>query len=124
MGTQNSFQTVESIGRTIPGVDVSTSWGQPSLKVRGKMIVCMASHSSAEPHSLVVMMDLADRDAVLQDEPATYYVTPHYVDYPCVLVRLARLDPGALRDLVIGAHRFVSARAKTPATRLRRRPKR
>ena len=107
-----SFKTVESIGRTLPDVEVTTSWGQPALKVRGRMFACMASHKSAEPNTLVVMMDFADRDALLQDDPATYYLKEHYLNYPCVLVRLSRVGADALRDLITGAHRFVSAKAR------------
>ena len=107
-----SFKTVESIGRTLADVEVTTSWGQPSLKVRGKMFACIASHKSAEPNTLVVMMDFADRDALVEDDPGTYYLKDHYLNYPCVLVRLSRSHPDALRDLVIGAHRFVSAKAR------------
>jgi hypothetical protein len=106
----NSFKTVESIGRTLPDVEVTTTWGKPALKVRGKMFVCVASHRSAEPNTLVVMMDLANRDALIDDDPGVYYLKEHYVNYPCVLVRLSRVHPDALRDLVTGAYRFVSAR--------------
>ena len=112
MGRGNTFKAVESIGRTLPDVEVTTSWGQPTLKVRGKMFVCMAANKSAEPNTLVVMMDFADRDALIEDDPGTYYLKDHYVNYPCVLVRLSRVHRDALRDLVIGAHRFVSAKAR------------
>ena len=108
----NSFKAVESIGRTLPDVEVTTMYGQPALKVRGKMFVCIASHKSAEPNTLVVMMDFADRDALIEDDPGSYYLKDHYLAYPCVLVRLSRVHPDALRDLVIGAHRFVSAKAR------------
>ncbi|MGH9895308.1 MAG: MmcQ/YjbR family DNA-binding protein, partial [bacterium] len=67
-----TFRTVEAIGRALPDVEVTTTWGQPTLKVRGKMFVCIASHKSAEPDTLVVMMDFADRDALLEDDPDTY----------------------------------------------------
>ena len=107
----NSFKAVESIGRTLPDVEVTTMYGQPALKVHGKMFVCIASHKSAEPNTLVVMMDFPDRDALIEDAPGTYYLKDHYVNYPCILVRLSRVHPDALRDLVIGAHRFVSAKA-------------
>ena len=113
MPPRNDFTVVEAIGRTLPDVEVTTSWGQPTLKVRGRMFVCIASHKSAEPNSLVVMMDFEDRDALIEDEPATYYLKEHYVNYPCVLVRMSRIRRDALRDLVIGAHRFVSARARS-----------
>jgi hypothetical protein len=108
----NTFKAVESIGRTLPDVEVTTTYGQPALKVRGKMFVCIASHKSAEPNTLVVMMDFADRDALIEDDPGTYYLKDHYVNYPCVLVRLSRIHPDAIRDLVIGAHRFVSTKAR------------
>ena len=51
------------------------------------------------------MMDIADRDALIAEDPDTYYLKEHYVGYPCVLVRLRRVRADALRGLVIGAHR-------------------
>lgn len=113
MGGKNPFAAVEAIGRGLPDVEVTTSWGQPTLKVRGKMFVCIASHKSAEPNTLVVMMDFADRDMLVAEEPDTYYLKDHYVNYPCVLVRLSRVSADALRDLVTGAHRLISAKART-----------
>ena len=106
------FRTVEAIGRTLPGVEVTTAWGQPALKVRGRVFACMASHRSAEPNSLIVMIDFTERDALVEDDPGTFYLKAHYASYPCVLVRLARVRADALRDLLAGAHRFVSARAQ------------
>ena len=107
-----TFGTVEAIGRTLPDVEVTTAWGQPALKVRGKMFACIASHKSAEPNTLVVRMDFAERDALVEDDPDTYYLKEHYVNYPCVLVRLSRVGAEALRDLITGAHRFVSAKVR------------
>ncbi len=116
--TRSRFKLVEAIGRTLPDVEVTTTWGQPTMKVRGKMFVCIASHRSAEPDTLVVMMDFADRDALIEEDPDTYYLKEHYVGYPCVLVRLARVHPDGLRDLVTGAHRYVRAKMKKkPASR-------
>ena len=108
-GRKHSFAAVEAIGRTLPDVKVTTAWGQPALKVHGKMFACLASHPSAEPNSLIVMMAVADRDALVEDDPATYYLKEHYLNHPCVLVRLSRVNLDALRDLVVGAHRFVNA---------------
>ncbi len=122
MARASSFRRVEAIGRTLPGVEVTTSWGQPALKVRGKMFACLASHKSAEPDTLVVRMDIAARDALIADDPETYYLKEHYVGYPCVLVRLSRVRADALKDLVTGAHRYVSsATRQTPARGTRRR---
>jgi hypothetical protein len=108
----HTFKAVEAVGRTLPDVEVTTTWGKPALKVRGKMFVCIASHNSAEPNTLVVMMDFEARDALLADDPGTYYLKDHYVSYPCVLVRLSRVRADALRDLVTSAHRFMAARTR------------
>lgn len=110
------FAAVAAIGRTLPDVELTTSWGKPTLKVDGRMFVCVASNKSAEPDTLVVMMDIADRDALIAEEPDTYYLKDHYVGYPCVLVRLRRVGADALHGLVVGAHRYVSQKKK------RRRP--
>ena len=72
----------------------------------------------AEPDTLVVRMEIADRDALIADDPHTYYLKEHYVGYPCVLVRLSRVRPDALRDLITGAHRYISGSTrKMPARR-------
>ena len=117
MAKRRTFKTVESIGRTLPDVEVTTTWGTPALKVRGKMFVCLASNKSAEPNTLVVMMDFAERDALIEEDPESYYLKDHYLNYPCVLVRLSHVSDDALRDLVLGAHRFVSSRARKRSTR-------
>jgi len=114
------FRAVRAIGRTLADVEETTSWGVPALKVRGTMFVCIASNKAAEPNTLVVMMDFAARDALIEDDPDTYYLKEHYVNYPCVLVRLSRVQPDALRDLVAGAHRFVSAKARKKRAARRR----
>jgi hypothetical protein len=98
-GTIN-FDTVRDIGLAFPGVEESTAYGSPALKVRGKLLACLPTHRSAEPGSLVVCVDFDDRAELLAGEPDVYYITEHYVGYPSVLVRLSRVNPDALRDLL------------------------
>ena len=115
-----TFDTVRRIGLELSDVEVGTTYGSPALKVRGKTFVCMAAHKSAEPNSLVVWMDFADRDALIAEAPDIYYLKDHYVGYPCVLVRLSRANPDALRDLVRGAWRLVGADAAAKKRKRRR----
>lgn len=103
-----TFDTVRKIGLEFPGVEPGTMYGAPALKVRGRLLACIPSHSSAEPGSLVVCVDFADRAALLSEAPDIYYVTDHYIGYPSVLVRLARVTPGHLRDLLGMAYKFVT----------------
>ena len=108
---QTNFDVVRTIGRDLLDVEESTMYGAPALKVRGKLLACMASHKSAEPGSLVVRIGFEDREALIADDPRTYYVKPHYQDYPAVLVRLALIDREALRDLLRSSWRTVTTSA-------------
>ena len=96
-------------------------YGSPALKVNGRMFACVPTHRSAEPGSLVIRLDFDQRDELIAADPKTYYLKEHYVDYPCVLVRLARVNHDALRGLLLMAWRFVSkTRVKPPRGRRRR----
>jgi hypothetical protein len=115
-----TFNTVRTIGLTLPGVVEGTCYGAPALKVGGRMFACMASHRSAEPQSLVVRLSFEQRDELIAADPQTYYLTEHYLNYPTVLVRLRRVHRDALRDLLATAHRSGTARPKRSAARERR----
>ena len=115
------FRIVRTIGLELPGVEESTMYGAPALKVGGKLLACMAAHKSAEPGSLVVRIGVDARDALIADDPRVYYVKPHYQDYQAVLVRLALIDREALGDLLRSAWRTVTASSPKRPTRARAR---
>ena len=98
-------------------------WGLPALKIHGKLLACVPSHRSAEPASLVVRMDFDDRAELLAADPAVYYVTDHYLGYTGVLVRLSRVNPEVLQDLLGVAYKFVirSAAPRSLARKSRKR---
>jgi hypothetical protein len=91
-------------------VEESTAWGAPALKIHGKLMACVPTHRSAEPDSLMVRVGLDDRAELLAAAPDVYYVTDHYLGYTAVLVRLSRVTPDVLRDLLGMAHKFVTER--------------
>jgi hypothetical protein len=106
-----NFDIVRNIGLMMPGVVESTAYGLPALKVRGKLLACVPASRSAEPGSLVVRVDFDDRAELLAADPVVYYVTDHYVGYTAVLVRLSRINPDVLRDLLGMAYKFVTRKA-------------
>jgi hypothetical protein len=109
-----NFDIVRDIGLKLPGVEETTAYGAPALKVQGKLLACVPSNRSAEPESLVVRVDFDDRAELLAADPDVYYLTDHYVGYSAVLVRLSRLTPDKLRDLLGMARKFVTPKAATP----------
>jgi len=106
-----NFDIVCDIGLKLPGVQESTAYGARALKVQGQLLACIPSNRSAEPDSLVVRVDFDDRTELLAADPDVYYVTDHYVGYSAVLVRLSRVTPDKLRDLLGMAHKFVTRKA-------------
>lgn len=122
--TTITFDTVRKIGLALPGVEESTAYGQPALKVHGKLLACLPANPSAEPGSLAVRVDFEDRAELLAAAPDVYYVTDHYVGYAAVLVRLSRVTPDVLRDLLGMAHKFVTRKhfRRAPSTKRPTRP--
>ena len=112
-----TFATVKKIGLALPDVEEGTAYGAPALKLNGQLLACMATNKAAEPNSLVIRIDFDQRDELIAAEPDVYYLKDHYVDYACVLVRLARVHPDALPDLLRMAWRFVSSKANKKRTR-------
>src|ERR1700723_1830616 len=99
-GSTINFDSVRKIGLALPGVEESTAYGSPALKVRGKLLACVPTHRSAEPGSLMVRVGFDDRAELLAAAPDVYYVTDHYLGYSAVLVRFSRVTQDVLRDLL------------------------
>lgn len=109
----DSFDVVKRVGLTLPDVEATVRYdGSPTLKARGCFMAALASHQSAEPDTLVVRMNLADRDALLEDAPETYYVTDFYERHPVVLARLSQLTTDALHDLLSVSRRLTLAKCR------------
>jgi len=117
---KTGFDVVRQMGLALPEVAEGTAYGSPALKVRGKMFACLAIHRSAEPNTLAVRIDFDQRDELIAGEPKTYYLTDHYVTYPCVLVRLTRIHQDTLRDLLLMGCRFMSTTKKREVKRRRK----
>jgi hypothetical protein len=112
-----AFDTVRTIGLGLPDVEATTKYdGSPVLRVDGIFMAGLATHSSAEPETLVVRAGLEQREGLVEDAPETYYVTNYYRRYPVVLIRLSRIEPDALHDLLSVSWRMTTAKAR------RRRP--
>ena len=111
------FETVRKMGLALPGVEEGTTYGTPALKVGGRMFACLANHKSAEPNTLALTISIDQREELLAADPETFYLKDHYVHYPLILVRLSRVHPDALRDLLLMAWRFTSAKGKRRAPR-------
>ena len=102
---------MRQVGLALPGVQTAIKYdGSPMLKVRGRFMAGLAAHSSAEPGTLVVRHGLDEREWLIEDAPATYYLTDYYRRHPVLLVRLALITPVALHDLLSVSWRLTTAK--------------
>jgi len=102
-----SWDDVVEIGSRFPGLETGTSYGTPSLKVRGKFVCRMRT----SPDALVMRVThLGEREALLQGDPETFFTTPHYDGYPAVLINLHKIDRTELAELIEDAWRLQAPR--------------
>ena len=100
-----TFKDFRKMALSLEGVEESTSYGTAAFKIRGKLIARLKEDGD----SLVVGTTFEQREEMIRAEPETYYITDHYLNYPWVLVRLPKVHPEALRDLLKGAVRLAVA---------------
>ena len=103
-----AFKTVCEIARTLPGAEESTSYGTPAFKVKGKLFARF--HQDGE--ALVVSVDFDEREEMMNADPEKFYITDHYRNYPWILVRLSKVRPDELRDLLMGSWRRAAPKGK------------
>jgi hypothetical protein len=72
----------------LPGIEETTSRGQPTLKAHGKLWVWWSPHEDA----LVFQVAFEEREILVEAEPSAFFVTAHYKGHPLVLVRPEKLD--------------------------------
>ncbi len=90
------------IAMRFPGVQETTSFDAPSLKVGRKFLARLRT----DPDALVIVTtDLQEREALLEGRPDVFFTTSHYDGYPAVLVHLDRIEPALLAELVEDAWR-------------------
>jgi len=91
-----NFQKALKVAQALGDVEESTSYGTPAIKIRGKLIARLKEDGD----SLVVGTTFEERAEMMETDPETYYITDHYRSAPWVLVRLSKVHPDALRDLL------------------------
>ena len=78
-----SWEEVVAIGLALPDTELSTSYGRPAVKVRGKAFV----YPGREQGSFAVATPLGEKELLMETEPDTFWESDHYRGWPAVLVR-------------------------------------
>ncbi|MBC7843833.1 MAG: MmcQ/YjbR family DNA-binding protein [Gemmatimonadaceae bacterium] len=99
-----TFDDVVRLAGELPGVETGTSYGTPALKVKAKLFARMREDGT----TLVLKVPFVVREHLLSSEPAAFYITDHYRNYPYILVRLGIVRRTQLRELMEEAWRQVA----------------
>ncbi|MFT4165498.1 MAG: MmcQ/YjbR family DNA-binding protein [Microlunatus sp.] len=126
-----TFEDVARLALALPETEETTSWGRLTWAVRsgGKakpkgfvwerplskkdQAFLTAEGAEVPPNEVIlgVRVDgLAEKEAILAENPETTFTTPHFNGYPAVLVRLDRLDDASLKEIVTDAWLAVAPR--------------
>jgi hypothetical protein len=109
-----SWDDVRRIATALPEVDERDSESHPQWRVKDKLftwerplrpsdLAALGDQAPADPPLAVRAPDLGAKAALLADDADVYFTTPHFDNYPIVLVRLDRIDVVELRELLTEA---------------------
>lgn len=102
-----SFDDVREIGLSLPGVEETTSYGTPSLKVGGRGGK-MVARLREDGETLVVQCPREEREMLIESDPEAFTLTDHYRDYDLVLIRLPAADRDLLDERLTESWRLVA----------------
>jgi hypothetical protein len=95
------WDTVRRIALELPGMEEGTAYGTPALRVKGKFLARLKE----DGETLVLKVSFDAKEILLRSDPDLFFTTDHYNGYPALLIRLARIEPDQMRDLLEEAWR-------------------
>lgn len=97
--TFRSWDDVAAFALTLPATELSTSYGRAAVKTAGRLI-CSAS---GEPDSFHVIAAHEDKAVLIETDPATFWQTPHYHNWPGLLVRYGSVERERIERVIARA---------------------
>ena len=99
---------------SLPEAEERESRGRAQWRVREKLFVwerplrasdlrALGANAPEGPILAARVEHPVAKEALLADDPRVYFTTPHFDDYPAVLVRLDEISGDELQELVIEA---------------------
>lgn len=107
-----TWDDVRALALALPETDESPSYGGlPAWRVKGRSFVwerplgradlaALGDRAPAGPVLGVHVADVGVKDALVADEPAVFFTTPHFDGYAAVLVQLDRVAVDELTEIM------------------------
>ena len=91
------WQDVVRLAMQWPEVSESMSYGEPSLKVRTRLL---ARFRVADDSAVLLDVPGAERDLLIERAPEVYFCEPHYAGHDIVLARLGPAEPDVIERIL------------------------
>jgi hypothetical protein len=105
-----TFEDFRRAALTLSDVEEGTAYGFPAFRKGGTLFLCFRT----DLDSMAMASSFERRDAMIAEDPETYYTTDHHRPYPWVLARMSKVHASVVHDLVQMGWRSVQ---KKPAKR-------
>ena len=96
-----SWNDLVALAGDLPGIEQSTSYGTPAIKVKGVLLVRLRE----DRETIALRAPFVVRDHLMKSAPRVFFLEEHYRNYPWVLVRLSAARAPQIRELVEDAWR-------------------
>ena len=94
---------------TLPGTELSTSYGKPAVKVNGRAFLFVGREAES---SFGAGLDLDSVEMLMETDPDSFWQSPHYQGWPAVLIRFDSKDPERVREMIARSRDWNAARPK------------
>lgn len=98
-GSFEDWDEVSAFALTLPDSELSSSYGKPAVKIRGKAFL----FTGREPGSFGVASPLAEKELLMETDPATFWESAHYRGWPAVLIRYDSADRERIENVIVRA---------------------
>jgi hypothetical protein len=102
-----SFDEAVAFALTLPGTELSTSYGKPAVKVNGRAFL-YTGHEQASSFGVAIDMDSVE--ILKETDPETFWQSPHYEGWPAVLIRFDSPDPDRVRSVIERSRDWTAAK--------------
>jgi hypothetical protein len=110
----SSWEEVRRLALALPETSEHQSRGLAAWRVKEKLFVWerplrqsdLRALGDAAPEGPILgarVEHLGAKEALLADDPAVFFTTPHFDGYPAILVRLENVGPPALEEVIVEA---------------------
>jgi hypothetical protein len=106
-----TWEEAVAFALSMPGTELSTSFGKPAVKVASNGRAFLFRSHEADT-SFGIAIDLDTIEMLKATEPQTFWQTPHYEGWEGLLVRYGAQDEERAREMIRRSRDWIAAKPK------------